>query len=410
MLDRSLAAKAVGPSSAPDLCAILFSGSCDHALADPRSWFLGLPLAGWGLVYFSTLAGLLLLARFVEGSFELHARIAASALAVLGVSAGVALTTVSLLSRLPLCPLCVGVHALDVALLAALQRLVGLPVHEQLRTLREGMLRLLRRSEPPEATRWPLVGFTTVALISLLAHQWVLVEAAIRRTPAARNEDPAQVLAAHLASPLREISLSPDDPHLGPLDAPVQLVVFESFRCAHCRRFEPTLSALRRRFGDALLIAFKHYPLSSACNDRLGRDLQPGACELAWAAEAAHRQARFWPFHDALLASEPDLTTDELTGIARTCGLDTDRFESDRRSAAVRQRVAEDVVLGNRLALPGTPATFLDGRLVRSPSLARLELLIRHELGRKSAGATSGVPAERKRDRSEDAGRPSSGG
>jgi len=36
--------------------------------------------------------------------------------------------------------------------------------------------------------------------------------------------------------------------------------------------------------------------------------------------------------------------------------------------------------VGTRLQIPGTPAVFLDGRLVRSTSAASLAILIRHEL------------------------------
>ena len=44
-----------GPG-ALDLCSVLFSSNCDHALADERFWILNVPLPGWGLVYFGSLA------------------------------------------------------------------------------------------------------------------------------------------------------------------------------------------------------------------------------------------------------------------------------------------------------------------------------------------------------------------
>ena len=176
--------------------------------------------------------------------------------------------------------------------------------------------------------------------------------------------------------------MSEDEPHRGPLAAPVRLVVFESLECPHCQRFAPVLSRLEHEFGDRLLVVFRHYPLSTACNDRLSRDLQPDACEIAWAAEAAHRQSRFWQFHDAILAGGARATAEGIEQAARSAGLEPARFEVDRRSPEVRERVAADIALGNQLALPGTPAAYLDGRLVRTGSPELLEILIRHELGR----------------------------
>jgi protein-disulfide isomerase/uncharacterized membrane protein len=408
LLERSLAAIGGSANGAPDLCAILLSGDCERTLADPRSWFLNLPLAGWGLVYFAAMAGLLVLARFVEGAFELHALLAASALAAAGVAVGLALTALMLAGRVPACPLCLAVHGIDLALLLALQRLVRRPLRDQWRTMRDALERLARAASTSESTRWQLVGFAAVALVAALAWQWVYVEAALRRASATQAPDPARLIAAYRALPEQELPVSAADPRLGPLDAPVHLVVFESFRCAHCRQFASTLSGLRRRFGDRLRVTFKHYPLSSTCNSRLTRDVQPGACELAWAAEAANRQARFWPFHDVLLASDVEMTAADLGRMARRFGLDAARFESDRHSSEVRRRVTEDVALGNRLKLPGTPATFLEGRLVRPASAQHLEVLIQDELKRKSARPSG--PAAREWDRRQPADRPSAGG
>src|SRR5262245_21556266 len=76
---------APGKSAPLDLCSVLFSASCDQVLADHRFWILSIPLAGWGVVYFSTLAGLLLLARFVRGEFEARALFAGFTVTLAGV-------------------------------------------------------------------------------------------------------------------------------------------------------------------------------------------------------------------------------------------------------------------------------------------------------------------------------------
>jgi protein-disulfide isomerase len=158
-------------------------------------------------------------------------------------------------------------------------------------------------------------------------------------------------------------------------------VVFESFRCPGCRRLAATLSRLRSRFNDRLLVVYKHYPLSTECNARLTRDMQPGACEIAWAAEAAHRQARFWPFHDAVFSAGGDASPDGIASAARKLRLDPARFAADCKSAATRERVAEDIALGDRLQIPGTPAVFIDGRLAPSTGAEALEILIGYKLG-----------------------------
>ena len=380
LLARTFALIAPAGHVSPDLCSALFTASCDATLSNGRAWVLGIPLAGWGLVYFSMLAALLALARFIAGAFKAHALLAASALAAVGLGCGLVLTAGVLLRSEPLCPLCVSVHTLSLALVFVLPRAVARSWRELLTIVRDAWRGLGAAAR--ETSRWRLVGFGCVALVATIAYQWVFVEAALRRPTSEQRANRAAIISAYVTSPKRTLPVSESDPHRGPLDAPVKLVVFESFQCPHCQQFAAALPRLEREFGDRLLVVFKHYPLSTRCNDRLNKDMQPDACEIAWAAEAAHRQERFWPFHDAMLAAGKAASARAIERAAHGAGLEPARFEADRHSPAVRERVAEDIELGNELKLPGTPTVYLDGRMVRPASVEVLEILIRHELVR----------------------------
>jgi protein-disulfide isomerase/uncharacterized membrane protein len=371
-----------------DLCSALFARSCDAVLSDERFWFLGVPVAGWGIVYFTMLGGLLLLGGFLKREFEAEALLAAWLANVGGFAVGVALTLSAWSEHESLCPLCLVVHTVSLFLLVALWRASGQSVSERVRLLRGTLGWFFNpQSVTSQPTRWKLVGFACIALMGALAYQWVYVESALRRPherPALTREE---AVAAYRETPRVDFPVVEDDPHLGPLTAPVRLVVFESFRCPACRRFSGTLSSLRQRFGDRLLVVYKHYPLSTECNDRVTRDMQPGSCAVARAAEAAHRQARFWAFHDALFANGGDASTQAIAEVARHVRLDATRFAADRNSSSTRQRVAEDIALGNRLKIPGTPSVFLDGRLIRSTSTEVLETLIRYELAQHATSS-----------------------
>ena len=68
-----------------------------------------------------------------------------------------------------------------------------------------------------------------------------------------------------------------------------------------------------------------------------------------------------------------------IVRVVRELDLDPVQFAADRESASAKERVAENAELGTRLRIPGTPAVFLNDRLVR-PALDVLEILIRQEL------------------------------
>jgi protein-disulfide isomerase len=99
---------------------------------------------------------------------------------------------------------------------------------------------------------------------------------------------------------------------------------------------------------------FRHFAL---------RAKHPRALALAHAAEAAALQGAFWPFHDALYADQGRLDDPHLWERAETLGLDVARFDADRRSEAVAQRVARDVRDAMRAGIVTTPTVVIDGVL-----------------------------------------------
>jgi protein-disulfide isomerase len=134
----------------------------------------------------------------------------------------------------------------------------------------------------------------------------------------------------------------PDD-HVrgeGPL-----VVEYADFECPYCARAHALLSGVRVRR------VFRHFPVVSK---------HPRARVLAQAAEAAGLQGRFWELHDSLFEDQGHLDPPHLWERARRLGLDLDRFEADRASDAVAERVERDFRSGIRAGVTTTPTVFVD--------------------------------------------------
>ena len=97
---------------------------------------------------------------------------------------------------------------------------------------------------------------------------------------------------------------------------------------------------------------FRHFPVVSK---------HPRARVLAAAAEAAGLQGRFWEMHDSLLEDQGHLDDPHLWRRAEELRLDLDRFEADRRSEALAERVERDFRTGIRAGVTTTPTQFLNG-------------------------------------------------
>ena len=87
----------------------------------------------------------------------------------------------------------------------------------------------------------------------------------------------------------------------------------------------------------------------------------PRAWRLAHAAEAAALQGRFWELHDSHLRRSGPAGRPAPLERASALGLDLDRFEADRRSDAVAERVERDFRSGIRAGVTTTPTLFVDG-------------------------------------------------
>ncbi|MGA9856258.1 MAG: thioredoxin domain-containing protein [Solirubrobacteraceae bacterium] len=131
----------------------------------------------------------------------------------------------------------------------------------------------------------------------------------------------------------------------GPENAPL-LIVYADFECPYCAALEQRLARL------VLRIVFRHFPVRSS---------HPRAWPAACAAEAAAAQGRFWEMHDLLFADQARLEDPHLWERARVLELDVERFDADRRSDAVRDRVKHDFRSGVRAGVVTTPTVFAWG-------------------------------------------------
>jgi protein-disulfide isomerase len=136
----------------------------------------------------------------------------------------------------------------------------------------------------------------------------------------------------------------PDDHVRG--DGPV-VIEYADLECPYCARAHLMLRELPIRR------VFRHFPVVSK---------HPRARALAAAAEAAGLQGRFWEMHDSLLTDQGHLDDPHLWRRARELGLDLDRFEADRRSEAVAERVERDFRSGIRAGVATTPTQFIRGQ------------------------------------------------
>ena len=143
-------------------------------------------------------------------------------------------------------------------------------------------------------------------------------------------------------------------PILGSETATVTIVEWSDFQCPFCGRVSPTLEKIREEYGDQVRLAFKHLPLA----------IHPQAKAAHAAAEAAHRQGKFWEMHDLIFTNQRDLKVETLEGYAASIDLDMDQYRRDVSAKDVLDRISEDMEQAQSLGVTGTPSFFINGKFL----------------------------------------------
>ena len=160
-----------------------------------------------------------------------------------------------------------------------------------------------------------------------------------------------------LDPPRIAVERSAQDAALGPAAAPVELLVFGDFQSADYARFAAAFGRVRETYGGRVRLVFKHLPPPG----------RPAAMQAAQAAQCAHLQGRFWPFHDALLSRPALLDAVRLRQAAAEAGLDVDRFDACAAGGAARPTIRGALDEALRYGLHASPAFLVNGRLAPEP-------------------------------------------
>ncbi len=161
-------------------------------------------------------------------------------------------------------------------------------------------------------------------------------------------------------------------PSLGPESSKVTIVEFSDFQCPFCARVVPTIKKVEEEYGDQVRVVFKHLPLN----------IHPKAPAAHAAAEAAHRQGKFWEMHDKIFANQREMSPEKYVEYARELGLDVERFQKDVADPEVKRRVDADARQAASLLVRGTPGFFINGRYISGAQpFAVFKARIDEELG-----------------------------
>ncbi|MER7671586.1 DsbA family protein [Kitasatospora sp. NPDC096128] len=126
-------------------------------------------------------------------------------------------------------------------------------------------------------------------------------------------------------------------------------------QCPDCRTALDDVRALRARYGDALPVELRHFPLEK----------HKHAYASAEAAEEAFAQGLGWPFVEALLARVEELDArgqEVLLAVAREVGMDAEEVDTALIDGRHMLTVDADQAEGKAIGVTGTPTYVIGGK------------------------------------------------
>lgn len=154
--------------------------------------------------------------------------------------------------------------------------------------------------------------------------------------------------------PPREDVATADRPSKGPAQAPITMIEFADFQCPFCLAVFPALQQVLDEYGDRIRFVYRHYPLPN----------HPRARPAAEASACAAEQGKFWPYHDRLFSNQGMLSDADFREHAVQVGMDVAAFSACYDARKHAAEIDADVKAGDDAGVSGTPAFFINGRLL----------------------------------------------
>lgn len=350
-------------------CDISATVRCDIAASSDYSTILGIPIAGWGFLYYAFLFFAVSLQPVLPQRHRerLSPLIAFLVLGSIGYSLFLFLVSELILGAL--CPFCAGLYIVNIL------SFLSLPLALEYGGYRD-MLYSMGRGLMAGIISWP-----SLFLVIVLVYGWFAFRD--HTTQWIRN------YRGDRHSVVIDFAREMGQESAGKV-APVRIAIFSDFECPHCERAHASLRKLEHEFQGQLELVFFHYPLDKTCNYRFVREenLHPHACYAATVAEAARAQGKFEEATHALfsvLSKDKSLRSQQdYNLIAASLGLDMEAFYIFMQNPEADKRVREDIERAGRYGVSITPTLFINGRkIVGFPGEESVRNIIRSELDLK---------------------------
>jgi len=147
-----------------------------------------------------------------------------------------------------------------------------------------------------------------------------------------------------------------DSASWGSKDSKVKIIEFSDFQCPFCARAAETVSLLKRKYGNKVEFAFKHFPLP------MHREARPASEASLCINEQS--TSKFWKFHDVIFKNQNKLDDASLEKYAKQVGANIKKYNECYKAKKFAGAVQKDIAAGEKIGVRSTPTFFINGQIL----------------------------------------------
>ncbi|MFN8392224.1 MAG: thioredoxin domain-containing protein [Bdellovibrionota bacterium] len=369
-----------GYQTEKSFCDINETFNCDSVARSSYAMFLGIPVAGWAVVYYLLLLAVVML-RAPESDPEGRAKSADAIVAFSFLSLPPSLFLIGI-QHFIIQKYCILCLSLDLANVLVFGLALACPDRRLsfLSSLKSGLLELFRMflrfdsRQGGVSSGLALIGVASCGLV-LMALAPDVIERYYFAPKQQRSQDKIflePLLKTWREAVVEKVPVMTEGPatekdfSIGSPDALVTVIGFSDFECPFCKRTATYLEPFVRQNSKQVRYILKNFPLDQACNPAITTKKHEYACKAAMMARCAGLEGdeKFWKMHDELVALE-NFSDDSLKVLEKKVGVDESAFAACMEDPATKARVSDDAKLGNTLQVTSTPTIFINGKRAR---------------------------------------------
>jgi protein-disulfide isomerase/uncharacterized membrane protein len=351
-----LLASSMGHTEA--FCNINETFNCDAVASSMYSRFLTIPWSVWGAAYFFTVLGLLFCSFKRLGNRKEHL-FAYTVCVLTGGIVAVALAFISFRLLHVGCLICMCTYAVNAIQLG----IVWFGFKRKHIDLKGLTFKNIYSSLVST-----VLGLAVVLITYNIVGEQDPMKKNTSTTPVAENESSSRQETApvHIPLSLNAYSGLGEDYRKGPDDAKIRIDIFSDFQCPSCKGVSELLEELYQSYPSKILMVYHNFPLDQGCNPLVQHKMHVFACPLASLARCAGRFGKFWQYHDLAFSKQSELKEQSAVQWAKEIGLSDEQVNACLSDKSIADKIQEDVKLGIKLGIEGTPSLYLNGRHINT--------------------------------------------